>query len=456
MREKRASNSISVSRSAQRLRSFRAPLPAQNDDSPLDFAEQVLHEQSSYWWRLAIYAGLGTALAGTVFATIFIASLTAPGPLPFALRVDISADSALGALSILATIIVALQIAVRAERRDDVSEAAKLIARQHSLGTIAFLCGLAAPAIGLASAFGVYQRSQEWAILHAAAAVLGGVLLAALAADAAGGANTRFHAEIAKVKREYETRDLRLALTSTSERSKRQRTFAGLLMLLPTATLTIVNFAILPRIFGLGAGFTVSVALLSLGILALGIPLAWYCVSLRLRQRWGYLVMIQLGLVVLLLFFAVFFWLQVESTFGMRDASAGVALGVIAAFVGGPILITVLASAQNGVLSDLVRMRFEQRLRLLTGEAKPAVPEHRWFITLKLTLLTLIAAIVPVLGLPLAYYALRQAVTEGDSSARIRVIVRIGYTSLATHLTILVVLFVQSAVVVAGGAATVP
>lgn len=173
------------------------------------------------YWR-AIYANvLQTALivvfvVGVFWVTWQITDLVLPSgsKLP-AFRFDISAPSALAASGVLATLIVALQVGVRTPfSKEDLPAAA---ARQIGLESLASLAGAAAFTVGLAATIG---QEGTWNLgdpLRYAAPLVGALLLAIFAADAASASSARLGEAIALERKKASSDRLKRAIQKLSE-----------------------------------------------------------------------------------------------------------------------------------------------------------------------------------------------------------------------------------------------
>lgn len=407
-----------------------------DDDDASVLAEQIVLEHGKYWRKLTVYIGFGTVLASIGLSAFSLANLNASSILPFAIRTDISAQAALGALAVLATVIVALQIAVRVEVRRDanVDDAAKVIARQRALEFIAFVCGFAATAVGLSGTFRAIQNVNEGAILHSFAPFLGGLLLAALAADASTASDAGINNSIGKLKREQEARAIILALASATEPTAWQRAvgWAGPFAVATVAAIATYWALLIP--FSVGVDFTVFVVVSSAFVLLVATLVASFCVYLRLHQKWKLLVATQLAITALLVVLAITFTLAAldGATDEARASLIAVAAVIFAGTVGIPVLFVALSSMPNGVLTTFAKWEMGNRLRVLTGEEKP---EKRRRTRGGRGLLLIITALLPPVGLPFAQYQLRRSEAP---DAYLDFVVCIGYSSLTVYAGVVV------------------
>lgn len=144
----------------------------------------ILREQARYWRTLGRHVlGAAFPFAGLALLTT-ISNLSRSSATDIYFRVELTTEAALGALAILATVIVALQIAVRSagDSPDESTHAA--IARQRILESVASVCGMAAIAVGFAALLGSDFSTEVVDLPRSFGALGASVLLAVLAADA--------------------------------------------------------------------------------------------------------------------------------------------------------------------------------------------------------------------------------------------------------------------------------
>ncbi|HWU58328.1 MAG TPA: hypothetical protein VN045_06365 [Microbacteriaceae bacterium] len=163
--------------------SLGAPQPHRADA----LSRQIVSEENKYLRRFRNYAllGAGSYLIGAF--TVWIStqsSLTNARDLstPIAFRNDVSSGTALASAATLASVIIALQVAVRSALGEPVSRASA-IARQRVLANVAHLCGIAAIGLGLTVTLSDWPPSVG-DIWHTYAPLGGSLVLAFLAADA--------------------------------------------------------------------------------------------------------------------------------------------------------------------------------------------------------------------------------------------------------------------------------
>ncbi|RLP75736.1 hypothetical protein D9V32_09755 [Mycetocola tolaasinivorans] len=151
----------------------------------------ILHEQERYWRTLGRHV-MGAAFPlGGIAILMVVGELSRGSATDFTLRFNISTGSALGALGILATIIVALQIAVRTPGQDPDDAVPEQLARQRVLESLAEVAGMAAISIAVATAISNAPLDGVIDIPSQFGPPLGGLLLAVLAADAACASENR-------------------------------------------------------------------------------------------------------------------------------------------------------------------------------------------------------------------------------------------------------------------------
>lgn len=177
----------------------------------------ILREQERYW------ATLGRHVMGAAFPLAGIAILAGVGELSrgsatdIALRFEISTGSALGALGILATIIVALQIAVRTPGDDPDDAVPEQLARQRVLESLAEVAGMAAIAVAVATAIANFPVDDVVDIPAQFGPPFGGLLLAVLAADAACASENRLDPLVRRASRKIVLARIDLLLRSHSD-----------------------------------------------------------------------------------------------------------------------------------------------------------------------------------------------------------------------------------------------
>lgn len=400
-------------------------------------AEEVIVEHKKYWVRLGVLVAVGTLVSGYVSLVIFLANLSSPGSANSGVRVDVSAQAALGAMAILATVIVALQIAVRSEvrttgtRPSAGAEAAKILARQRALETVAMLCGMAAAAVGLSATFRALQLVHEGAQIHALAPLVGGLLLAALSADASTASHSGLNTEIGNLKRKQEARALRLALESAPSPTSKRKIFARAVLpsLLALASIAIYAIAI-P--LNLGAASAFAVAVLGIVTLLIGALLAWFCVSLRLKQKRRSLLAVQIVLGTAGLALAAIIavaWSETVAAGASKDTIDGTV--ALTAGVGLPALILYLLSTPSGTLAKAVQRRMEKRLHALEGTTETTTGGARSSVWIWLLAGTTLA--LPPIGLPIAHYQLQGQHDNPKTVTRLQSTIWVGYSTLTVY-----------------------
>jgi hypothetical protein len=98
---------------------------------------EIIEEETQYWKGVRRYIGFGLVAYGVLTGLVFLVTPRNAEDMYF--RNDISGPSALGGFAILATVIVALQIAVRTPIAGNQPELASILARQRGLESIAML-----------------------------------------------------------------------------------------------------------------------------------------------------------------------------------------------------------------------------------------------------------------------------------------------------------------------------
>jgi hypothetical protein len=93
-----------------------------------DLGAEIIKEETKYWKALRRYIWFGVVAYGSMTGLIFLATPRNTENVYF--RNDISGPSALGGFAILATVIVALQIAVRTPIAGNQPDVASILARQ--------------------------------------------------------------------------------------------------------------------------------------------------------------------------------------------------------------------------------------------------------------------------------------------------------------------------------------
>lgn len=400
---------------------------------PVDIAAlapRVIVEHKTYWLKLAILVGLWTVLVFYIMGIVWLMNLLkTDSPLP-RIQVDISAQSAFGAMAILATVIVALQIAVRSVVRDTDADAAKLLARQRALETIAIFCGFAAAAVGVSATVRAAQHVLEGGLVHAIAPLAGGLLLAALSADAATASSSRLNSHIATLKQQAAALKIESSLKAVQPPTAAQAVLARVFTLPFITLLALANVLVLlfPLRWGDGAGVPFVAMVATCG---LALPTAWGYVSLRLNQRWGLLLALKLVLGVVLLaiaFLLAALWGE-ALTSAAEDELATFAAGITTA-VAFPILLVALISLPTGWLTRQAQRLMEMRLHYLRGERNTTTPGNkrsRWVRVVPFT-----ALILPLVGIPVAQHILRRP-TDPDMVRRLQLALCFGYSSLAVY-----------------------
>ncbi|UCR87930.1 hypothetical protein [Mycetocola spongiae] len=148
-----------------------------------DLGLAILREESRYWKTMGRHV-LGAAYPLTgVLILAGVGDLSRASSTDVDFQLSISGSSALGGLAILATIIVALQIAVRTSDASE-EKPERLIARQRILEALAEICGMAAITIGLCAVLAQDFSAGLIDLPRQFGPLAGGLLLAVLAADA--------------------------------------------------------------------------------------------------------------------------------------------------------------------------------------------------------------------------------------------------------------------------------
>lgn len=182
-------------------------------------AKKALLGENAYWLKLGKYVLAGaTAYAVFLFCMWAVSVNVKGGAAAFLFRNDLSSNSGLMGMAILATIIVALQIAVRNPSPFDGED--RGMGRARALEFIAAICGSAAMAIGIAVAI---RSASDGNLdpLHVLGPVVGGFLLAALAADASCGTDTILGSDLPNARTKLDIELLTDRLKNFSGEAKR-------------------------------------------------------------------------------------------------------------------------------------------------------------------------------------------------------------------------------------------
>ena len=209
-------------------------------------AAEVIEHHRRYWATL--WANLAMNLSAVAFIVgvpyvIFEASRLAllhlNGVALPQFRFMLSGPSALAAFAILATLVVALQVSVRAPLPTDDLAAAE--ARQISLEALARLCGASAIAVGVSAAFGQLPMTGTLDAMRYLGPLAGAVLLALFAGDAASASNERLGAAMT-VQREMIATDRLATAASKLEADTDSPQWRGYLLQ------TIVGLMLVPAV----------------------------------------------------------------------------------------------------------------------------------------------------------------------------------------------------------------
>jgi hypothetical protein len=245
-------------------------------------AAEVIEHQRLYWSKLT--ANLVASLSVAFFAAVLpYLALEVAGALSVArggeyewAGIELSGPSALAAFAVLATLIVALQVSVRAPLpNEDIPAAA---ARQIALESLARLCGAAAIAVGFAAAFTYLPLSTSVDVMRFIGSIAGAFLLAFFAGDAASASSTRLGDAMAEERKRAHTARLTAAVVELDTQSDQLALrgyalqFVVVVVVVPVAT--VVSYFLLwddPRVnagfVALAAAFFATVELIAVGLL---------------------------------------------------------------------------------------------------------------------------------------------------------------------------------------------
>ena len=173
-----------VIRSRQPTRRYggRRPQALPSSDSAT-LADAVVREHRYFWARIVAYV-VFAVVVNAIALLSWTLWMILPSPHGARFNDAISGSSALAAFGILATVVVALQVTVRAPLHSLGASLPSEIARQQAFEFVAALCGAGAVAVAIATLNTVGWASygdipRFWGTIAA------GLLIAALAADAA-------------------------------------------------------------------------------------------------------------------------------------------------------------------------------------------------------------------------------------------------------------------------------
>ncbi len=185
-------------------------------------ALDIVAESSRYWRSIFVSVGVSVLL---YVGSLGLVRLTLM-PVPFSWNLGISGGAGLAALGALATIVVALQVAVRntSPTAPPATEMARSVARQRGLEAFARFCGVAAIAVAVSVVLGYWPRFGESVNVPAiVGATTGALLIAGLAADASIVTGDRWDGAVSKASRsalieQYSVGLARLDATSATQR----------------------------------------------------------------------------------------------------------------------------------------------------------------------------------------------------------------------------------------------
>jgi|GEM_PF-4489846 len=197
--------------------SYREPADEYGQEQVL--APAVSEETGRYARVLMVYVARGLVAYSAVWLAIAAIAASIPG-LQETLRMDISGSSALAAFAILATVVVGLQVAVRdSGRANTPDEVARTIARQRVLESVAAVCGMASIAVAFAAIVRYFPAASPVDIPHVIGPVAGGVLIAALAADASCVSDARWDKVLKRERNLVARRVIERALAALASES---------------------------------------------------------------------------------------------------------------------------------------------------------------------------------------------------------------------------------------------
>jgi len=145
-----------------------------------EIALEILNEAERYWFSVLIELGISAA----IFLTLLLC-LGLPAHLTNGVDLAIAESTAVGALAALATIVVALQVAVRSAFMEPTSDAvAAIVARQRGLELFARVCSVMAFVAAGAGALGARAPKEPLHLGAMGGLIFGALLISGLAADA--------------------------------------------------------------------------------------------------------------------------------------------------------------------------------------------------------------------------------------------------------------------------------
>lgn len=218
-------------------------------------AARAMAGETRYSWVLARYVIAGLVFWGMMHFLIFGIVEQLNSSRDFVrYGTGISGGAALGAMAILATVIVALQIAVRSPHDDGAPVELRLepsvgLARKRVLENLAFACGVAAITVSFAAA----SRGMQPGVVDLQVVIgapLGGLLLAALAADASNATNAYLMPYMRIVQRKRERLLLEARIAAWRGESPKPATWIAvlqsILVLVILATAVYVSVRLVP------------------------------------------------------------------------------------------------------------------------------------------------------------------------------------------------------------------
>lgn len=214
----------------RRLPETLAPAPVP-EKTIAERAAEVIEHHRLYWAALGSNVLMNAmsvlVIVGVPYAifqsTRFALIRTHGAELPD-FRFDLSGSSALAAFAVLATLVVALQVSVRAPMPTDDVPAAE--ARQISLEALARLCGASAIAVGAAAAFAQLPTPGTLDSMRFLGPIAGAILLALFAGDAASASNARLGEAMTELRAKIAS-DRLIAALDKIDRETRSPGWAG-------------------------------------------------------------------------------------------------------------------------------------------------------------------------------------------------------------------------------------
>lgn len=349
-----------------------------HDASDAVVALDIVAESSRYWRSIFGSVGVSVLLYVGSLGLIRLTLL----PVPVSWNLGISGGAGLSALGALATIVVALQVAVRntSPMAPPATELARSVARQRGLEAFARFCGVAAIAVAVSVVLGYWPRFGESVNVPAiVGASAGALLIAGLAADASIVTGDRWDGSVSNASRSALIEQYSMGLARLDATSAPQRLGVGVLgsigfiLAVPVVVaLTVMLAGGSPALIGMASGAAGSVAVvsyLSILVIRFGIVSRQHLMT-ALGSAY-------LGLVIVVALVAV--WAVKQDV----KAPWWVKAALFVVLVWGPVLGALIAATRvgdhRGPAAGIVGHLIQARLTHLTRETEQGGdPEVGW------------------------------------------------------------------------------